>query len=156
MKWYKKPSTKNHMLIGEFTHTIDDKKRISLPSKFRKEIGKKIVATYGLEQCLFLYTLKEWEKISEEIAKLGMMRSDTREFNRFMFGGAIEIEIDSLGRLLLPEYLRTFADLKEKCVFIGVHSRVEMWNERRWSDYKKKAVSKADSLAEKLSQTGAF
>jgi len=144
------------MLIGEFTHSLDDKNRISLPSRFRKEIGKKIVATYGLEQCLFLYTLKEWQKISEEIAKLGMMRSDTREFNRFMFGGAVELEIDSLGRVLVPEHLRTFADLKEKCVFIGVHSRLEMWNEKRWAEYKKKAVSKADSLAEKLSQTGAF
>lgn len=144
------------MLIGEFTHTIDDKKRISLPSKFRKEVGKKIVATYGLEQCLFLYTLKEWEKISEEIAKMGMMRSDTREFNRFMFGGALEIEIDSLGRLLLPEYLRDYAGLKDKCVFIGVHKRIEMWNEKRWDEYKKKIVKDADILAEKLSQTGAF
>ncbi len=144
------------MLIGEYTHSIDDKNRISLPSKFRKEMGKKIVATYGLEQCLFLYPLKEWEKISEEIAKLGMMKADTREFNRFMFGGAVEVEIDNLGRILMPEHLRNFSDIKGKVVFIGVHKRIEMWNEKRWEAYKRKVVSQADSLAEKLSSTGAF
>lgn len=144
------------MLIGEYTHTIDDKNRISLPSKFRKEVGKKLVATYGLEGCLFLYTTPEWKKISEEIGKLGMLKADTREFNRFMFGGAVELEVDGLGRLLVPEHLREFAKLSEKAVFIGVHKRIEMWNDKRWSDYKKKVVVGADGLAEKLSQTGAF
>ena len=144
------------MLIGEYTHSIDDKKRISLPSKFRKEVGKKLVATYGLENCLFLYPLKEWDKISEEIGKLGMLKSDTREFNRFMFGGAVEIEVDSLGRILVPEHLREFGKIESKAVFIGVHKRIEIWNEKRWSEYKKKVVAQADSLAEKLSQTGAF
>ena len=144
------------MLIGEYIHSIDDKKRISLPSKFRQEVGKKLVATYGLENCLFLYPLKEWAKISEEIGKLGMLKSDTREFNRFMFGGAVEVEVDSLGRILLPEYLREFAKVENKAVFIGVHKRIEIWNEKRWHEYKKKVVAQADSLAEKLSQTGAF
>lgn len=144
------------MLIGEYTHTIDDKNRISLPSKFRKEIGKRLVATYGLEGCLFLYTTLEWKKISEEIGKLGMLKADTREFNRFMFGGAVELPVDSLGRLLVPEHLRDFAALKDKAVFIGVHKRIEMWNEKKWSEYKKRAVQSADGLAEKLSQTGAF
>lgn len=144
------------MLIGQYLHSIDDKKRISLPSKFRKEIGKKLVATYGLENCLFLYPLKEWAKISEEIGKLGMLKSDTREFNRFMFGGAVEVEVDTLGRILIPEYLREFAAIKDKAVFIGVHKRIEIWNEAKWEEYKKKVVSQADSLAEKLSQTGAF
>ena len=141
------------MLIGEYIHSIDDKKRISLPSKFRKEVGKKLVATYGLENCLFLYPLKEWDKISEEIGKMGMLKSDTREFNRFMFGGAIEIEVDPLGRILLPEHLREFGNIEGKAVFIGVHKRIEIWNEKRWAEYKKKVVSQADSLAEKLSQT---
>jgi MraZ protein len=144
------------MLIGEYIHSIDDKKRISLPSKFRKEIGKKVVATYGLEQCLFIYPMKEWEKISEEIAKLGMLRGDTREFNRFMFGGAVEIEVDSLGRILVPEHLISYSKIDTKAVFIGVHKRVEMWNEKKWQEYKKKVTAQADVLAEKLSQTGAF
>ncbi len=144
------------MLIGEYTHTIDDKNRISLPSKFRKEIGKKLIATYGLEGCLSLYPSKEWEKISEEMGKMDSLRADTRGFNRFMFGGAVELEVDSLGRVLIPEYLREFATIKDKGVFVGVHKRIEMWNDKKWADYKKKVVVEADVLAEKLSQTGAF
>jgi MraZ protein len=144
------------MLIGEYKHSIDEKNRMSLPSKFRKELGKKVVATYGLEQCLFIYEISEWNRIAEEISKLGMLKSDTREFNRFMFGGAIEIEIDSLGRILVPEYLRKYADLKSQATVIGVHKRLEIWNEKKWEEYKKKAVSKADGLAEKLSEAGAF
>lgn len=144
------------MLIGEYNHTVDDKNRVSLPSKFRKEIGKKLVATYGLEGCLFLYPLGEWKKISEEIGKLGMLKSDTREFNRFMFGGAVELEVDTLGRVLIPEHLRDHGALKDKVSFVGVHKRIEMWDDKRWADYKKKVVAGADSLAEKLSQTGAF
>ena len=144
------------MLIGEYKHSIDEKNRMSLPSKFRKELGKKVVATYGLEQCLFIYEISEWNRIAEEISKLGMLKSDTREFNRFMFGGAVEIEIDSLGRILVPEYLRKYADIKSQATVIGVHKRLEIWNEKKWEDYKKKAVSKADGLAEKLSEAGAF
>ncbi|MES2223452.1 MAG: division/cell wall cluster transcriptional repressor MraZ [Patescibacteria group bacterium] len=144
------------MLIGEYTHTIDDKNRISLPSKFRKEVGKKLIATYGLEGCLFLYPTTEWEKISDEMGKMDSLRADTRGFNRFMFGGAVELEVDSLGRVLIPEYLREFAKIKDKGVFIGVHKRIEMWNDKKWAEYKEKVVVEADVLAEKLSQTGAF
>lgn len=144
------------MLIGEYTHTIDDKNRISLPSKFRKEVGKKLIATYGLEGCLFLYPTKEWEKISEEMGKMDSLKSDTRGFNRFMFGGAVELEVDALGRVLIPEYLREFSKIKDKGVFIGVHKRIEMWNDKKWAEYKQKVVAEADVLAEKLSETGAF
>lgn len=149
-------SLQKQMLIGEYNHTIDDKNRVSLPSKFRKEVGKKLVATYGLEGCLFLYPMAEWNKISEEIGKMGMLKSDTREFNRFMFGGAVELDVDTLGRVLMPEHLRDYGALKDKATFVGVHKRIEVWNDKKWSDYKKKIVTEADGLAEKLSQTGAF
>ena len=102
------------MLIGEYIHSIDDKKRISLPSKFRQEVGKKLVATYGLENCLFLYPLKEWAKISEEIGKLGMLKSDTREFNRFMFGGAVEVEVDSWDAYFFQNISESLRKLKTK------------------------------------------
>src|SRR5262245_5893370 len=99
------------MLIGEYTHTVDDKKRISLPMRFRKEIGRRVVVTHGLDNCLFLYPLKEWQKISEKLGSLGMGQADTRGFNRFMLAGAVEIEVDSIGRILIPEFLREFAAL---------------------------------------------
>ena len=144
------------MLIGEYTHTQDDKKRISLPSKFRKEMGKKVVVTHGLDNCLFMYTSKEWVKISDKLGNLSMGQADSRGFNRIMLAGAQEIDIDSIGRILLPDFLRAYAGLegKSKVVFAGVHSRVEVWDESRWQEYKSRILKKADELAEKLGEIG--
>ncbi len=142
------------MLIGEYTHTIDDKNRISLPVKFRKEVGKKIVVTHGLDNCLFLYSLNEWKKISEKLGTLGIGQADTRGFNRFMLAGAVEIDVDSIGRILIPDFLKSFAKLGEKVVFTGVHNRIEVWNDKKWTDYKKKIEAQADKLAERLGEIG--
>ena len=144
------------MLIGEYTHNFDDKNRVSVPSKFRKEIGKKIVVTRGLDNCLFMYTLAEWKKIAGKMGEMSMLGADMRGFNRFMLAGASEIDVDAIGRVLIPEYLRDFAKIKEKVVFAGVHNRVELWNENAWKEYKVKVVKEADALAEKLGQAGAF
>ncbi len=144
------------MLIGEYTHTVDEKNRISLPSKFRREVGRKIVATHGLDNCLFLYQMKEWEKISEKLAGLGMGQSDTRGFNRFILAGAVEIDVDSNGRILIPDFLKEFAQLGEKVVFAGVHNRIEIWNVEKWTEYKKKIEKQADVMAEKLGSIGVF
>jgi MraZ protein len=144
------------MLIGEYTHTQDDKKRISLPSKFRKELGKTIVVTHGLDSCLFIYTLKEWGKIAEKLSNLSIGQADTRGFNRFILAGATEVEVDSIGRILIPEYLRDYAKLSGKTVFAGVHNRVEVWNEASWTEYKKSIREKVDTLADKLGEIGAI
>ena len=141
------------MFIGEYKHTVDQKNRISLPAKFRKELGKKVVVTRGLDNCLFLFPLKTWEVSSKEIAKLGW-RSDARGFTRFMFSGAADLEIDSMGRILIPDYLRTFGDIASPVIFAGVHDRIEIWNEKRWNAYKKKIESQADMMAEKLDTAG--
>lgn len=142
------------MLIGEYTHTLDEKKRISLPSKFRKELGKKVVVTHGLDNCLFLYPIKEWEKISEKLGGLSIGQADTRGFNRIMLAGAVELDVDAIGRVLIPEFLRDFAGMSGKAVFAGVHSRVEVWDENRWKNYKTKVLKQADQLAEKLGEIG--
>ena len=142
------------MLIGEYTHTIDDKNRLSLPVKFRQEMGKKIVITPGLDHCLFAFTMTEWKKISEKLSNSSMLQADNRGFNRFMFGGAVEAEVDYIGRILVPDFLRERADLKNRVVVIGVQSRVEIWNEKSWGEYKKVVEKQADTLAEKLGQVG--
>src|SRR3989344_1053518 len=142
------------MFIGEYTHTIDDKNRISLPAKFRKELGKKVVVTRGLDNCLFLFSHEVWKGVSKEMAKLGMMQADTRGFSRFMFSGASEIDVDSLVRILIPDYLREFGGIKSPVVFAGVHDRIEIWNEKRWDTYKKRIESQADMMAEKLGSVG--
>ena len=142
------------MLIGEYTHLIDDKNRLSLPAKFRQEMGRKIVLTPGLDQCLFVFTQKEWEKIRTKLSSSSLLQADMRSFNRFMFAGAVEAEVDSIGRILIPDFLRERANLKSKIVVIGVSSRLEIWNEKTWSDYKKVVEKRADTLAEKLGQVG--
>ncbi len=142
------------MLIGEYIHTLDPKKRIALPSKFRKELGKKIVITRGLDNCLFIYPMKTWQKVSQKIAGLPMGQADTRGFGRFMLSGAVESEVDSIGRILVPDFLKDFSGLKTHVAIIGVHDRVELWNEKAWSEYKGRIEKQADALAEKLGEIG--
>ena len=140
------------MLIGEYRHTIDDKNRLSLPSKFRKEMGKTVVITPGLDSCLFIFTVNEWEKISERlsVSQSSMLQSDNRSFNRYLLGRAVEVEVDSVGRMLIPEHLRTRAKLMSDVTFVGVKDRVELWDEKAWDAYVREVEGKADALAEKL------
>ena len=144
------------MLIGEFKHTIDDKNRVSLPSKFRKEVGKKVIVTHGLDNCLFLYTLKEWETIAKQLGSLGMGQADTRGFNRYILASAAEVLVDSVGRILIPENLRQAIGIKNKIVFAGLYNRIEIWEEDAWDKYKAQVVKNADQMAEKLGQIGAI
>lgn len=145
------------MLIGEYIHTIDEKNRMSLPVKFRKELGKKIIITPGLDSCLFIFTNKEWEKVSKRLSDtdsdLSFLKSDQRSFNRFMFGRASEVEVDSIGRILIPDFLKDRINLKNTAAIIGVEDRVEIWNEKAWSVYKENVEKQADSLAEKLAKS---
>ena len=127
-----------------------------MPSKFRKEVGKKAVMTRGLDNCLFMYEWNEWQKIAQKLSDLGMAQADKRSFNRFLLASAVEVEIDSVGRFLIPDYLRDFASLEGKVVFAGVGNRLELWNEKKWNDYKKNIEKQADMLAERLGEIGAF
>jgi len=142
------------MLIGEYKHTLDPKKRLSLPSKWRKELGKKLVITRGLDNCLFVYPLKEWKTITEKVGQLPLGQADTRSFNRFFLSGAVEAEVDSVGRILVPDYLKQFAGLDTKVVLAGIHDRIEIWDENRWETYKTSIEGEADALAEKLGDIG--
>ena len=125
-----------------------------MPVKFRKELGKKIIITPGLGQCLFIFTAKEWEKVSKKLSDsdndLSFLKADQRSFNRYMFGRATEVELDSIGRMLLPEFLQEGLRLRDKAAIVGVKDRVEVWNEKAWSEEKEKVKKEAESLAEKL------
>ena len=145
------------MLIGEYTHTIDEKNRLSLPAKFRQEMGKKIVLMKGFDKCVAIFTEKEWKKIAERLSNPNgstMLQADNRNLNRFMFSGAVEAEIDSLGRMLIPDFLKEWATLRTRVAVIGVESRVEVWNEETWKTHKAAVEQQADTLAEKLGQVG--
>jgi len=142
------------MLIGEYIHTIDEKNRMSLPVKFRKELGKKIIITPGVDSCLFIFTIKEWEKVSKKLSDsandLSFLKADQRSFNRYMFGSAAEVEIDSIGRILIPDFLKERIGLKDKAAIIGVEDRVEVWNDKMWSQNQEIVEKQAADLAEKL------
>ena len=137
------------MLIGEHRHSIDDKKRLSLPAKFRAELGKKIIIAKGLDNCLSVYTPKEWKNFSERLS-VETLKSDNRGLNRFMFGGASEAEVDGVGRILVPDFLAEWATLTEKVVILGVQNHVEIWNEKTWLAYKAPNERQANELAEKV------
>jgi MraZ protein len=142
------------MLIGEYLHTLDGKKRISLPAKFRKEVGRKVVVTRGLDTCLFMFPLKAWEKIAQKVSNLPVGQSDTRGMSRFLLAGAVETEVDGAGRILIPDFLKEFADLKSRVVLAGVSDRVEIWNEKTWEEYKRRIEKGADQMAQTLGDLG--
>lgn len=144
------------MLIGEYIHTLDNKKRIAVPAKFRKEIGKKAVVTKGLDGCLVVYPQAEWDKVAENLSNLPTGKIDNRNFVRLFLASASEADIDSLGRILIPDYLKSFAELGEKAVIVGVYKRFEIWNETKWQEYKDRVESETDTLAEKLGEIGVY
>ena len=144
------------MLIGEYTHTLDPKKRLAVPSKLRKEIGEQAILTRGLNNCLFLYPIQQWQKLTEKLSQLPMGQGDTRSFLRLLFSGAAEVEFDQLGRMLVPDYLKNYAGLKQRVVIVGVYDRLEVWDEERWSNYKGEVEKNTDMIAEKLGELGLY
>ena len=144
------------MFIGEYEHSLDEKKRVSLPKAFRAALGRKVVMTRGLDKCLFVYSRSGWEKVAEKLQSLSFVQADTRGFSRFMLSGAAEVEVDGAGRILIPEHQKAFAGLKKTIVFAGVSDRVEIWERDRWNTYKTRIERQADALAEKLGEIGAL
>mgnify|MGYP001576061255 CR=1 FL=1 len=144
------------MLIGEYEHTIDAKKRMALPAKFRKDLGSAVVVTRGLDSCLFVYPLKEWERVAEALSNLPTGQAANRGFVRLFLAGAAHTELDALGRILLPEYLKTYAGLSDRAVVVGVYKRLELWDPKRWETYRNETERQADALAERLGEIGAY
>ncbi len=149
-------SVENTMLIGEYEHTLDEKNRVSLPRQFRTGLGKHIVITRGLDNCLFVYPKKSFEKVVQKLDDMSFAQADKRGFSRFILSGASEIELDSAGRVLIPEHQRVFAKLSKNVIFAGVSDRVEIWDAEAWKSYKSAIESKADSMAETLGHIGAL
>lgn len=144
------------MLIGEYRHTLDQKKRLAIPAKLRKEVGRRVVITHGLDNCLSVYPLKEWQRVAEKLGSLSLGQADTRSFNRFMLAGAVETDVDGMGRVLIPDFLKEYASLDSQVVMAGVHNRLEIWDEERWQEYKANVGKQADALAQKLGEIGVF
>jgi MraZ protein len=142
------------MLIGEYKHTIDTKKRMALPAKFRKELGAEVVITRGLDNCLAVYPLKEWETMSDKLGKLPEGQPEARGFARIKLAGAMAVELDQLGRILIPEYLKQYAGLAKNAVVCGLYNRLEIWDEGNWNVYKQKVEKEVGDFASKLKELG--
>jgi MraZ protein len=142
------------MLIGQYTHDLDPKKRLTLPSKWRTDLGKKVVVTKGLDNSLFVFPVTRWESVAEGLSQGVFGNKDTRDFNRFMLANAFETDVDVAGRIVIPDTLKEFAKLTEKVVLAGMHSRIELWDEMTWKVLTEKVNGEADILASKLSELG--
>jgi MraZ protein len=142
------------MFIGEYTHSIDSKKRLAIPAKFRKELGQKAIVTRGLDQCLVVYPLKEWSLLADKIGKLPISQIEARGLARIMLAGAMDVELDKLGRVLVPDYLKKFADFKKNVVIIGLYNRLEIWDENKWNSYRAKTEKEMGDSASRLKELG--
>lgn len=133
------------MFMGEFQHSLDEKARLTIPAKFRDELGPTFVVTRGLDQCLFVYPRQDWEALEAKMRALPLTRPDARQFIRFFFSGAAECELDKQGRIVVPANLREYAHVNRDCVVIGVGGRVEIWDQEIWKNY---TNTVADSFSE--------
>ncbi len=138
------------MLIGEYHHNIDEKGRLIIPAKFREEIGNSFVVTKGLDGCLFVYSLVEWEKIINKLKTLPFTKKDARTFSRFFLASATVCEFDRQGRINLMNSLTLYAGLKKECAIIGVNDRLEIWDLDKFNNLMKEKESELDEISENL------
>lgn len=140
------------MLIGEYYHNLDAKGRVSIPSKFRDDLGGSFVLSKGLDNCLYAYSVSEWETFKNEL--LTMRGSNAQKIRRFFFSGATECEIDSQGRVVIPPNFREYAELLKEVVIVGVSNRAEIWNKENWEKYISDSSFDSAEIAKAMEEMG--
>lgn len=142
------------MFIGEYQHTIDEKKRVSVPVKFRGELAQGLVLTRGLDGCLWIYPKDEWQILAEGVGKLPITQKNARSFARFVLSGAMDLSMDKAGRINIPKYLEDYAGIKSKVVIAGMYNRLELWSEETWKNFKSEMENNSEEVAENLAEIG--
>jgi MraZ protein len=142
------------MFIGEYSHSIDEKGRMNMPVKFRRDLSGGVVVTRGLDRCLFVYPKSQWEELAEKLSRLPITQKSSRAFARLMLAGAMEADMDAQGRMMIPEYLRTYAGVKKHVVVTGLFNRIEIWDEDAWGEYRTKTEEASGEIAESMSSLG--
>ncbi len=140
------------MIIGEYRSTVGDKKRVSLPKKFRDELGGNIILTRGYEDSLILVNKQMWEKVASEVVNGSFINKNIRDTNRFLVGGAVEIDTDKVGRFIIPEALFEHAGLKKDVVFIGLINWIEIWDKEKWENKLKYLKENGEGIANEISK----
>jgi len=138
------------MFLGEYIHTIDQKRRLAIPAKFRKTLGKKAIITPGLDNCLVIYPQEEWQKMAQKLEGLPSGQENARIFTRIMLSGATDVELDALGRILIPEHLKNYAKLEKNVAILGLSNRIELWDEDKWKAYREKMEKAVNDMAQQL------
>lgn len=142
------------MFIGEFNHNIDEKGRLAIPVKFRGDLAKGAVVTRGLDNCLFVYAMDEWQKLANKLSNLPISQAKARAFARLMLAGAMDVVPDKQGRINLPEYLRKYGGLKKEVIVAGLYNRLEIWDSAVWDKYSKDTEQASADISEKLAELG--
>ncbi len=142
------------MFYGEYSHALDKKGRIIVPSKFREifkeHYAEKFYITRGLDKCLFVFTEEEWKIQERHFKDMPFTRQEARKFNRLYFSGASEVTCDKQGRILIPQYLKEYAEIKNDVVIVGVSDRIEIWAKEKWKEFFKGSIDSFEDLAERL------
>lgn len=136
------------MFIGEYTHSIDNKGRVIMPSKFREGLGEKFYVTKGMEGCVFVYDQEEWKRLEEKTRQLKLTSKKVRQFERIFYAPARDVEFDKQGRFVIPQNLREYAGITNEATIIGVSSRIEIWDKTRYEDYMDSPEMDYDSIIE--------
>jgi MraZ protein len=142
------------MFIGEYTHSLDEKGRLSVPAKFRRGLTGGVVITRGLDSCLFVYPQHEWQELAQKLAALPLTQKHSRAFARLMLAGAWDAELDAQGRIMLPEYLRQYAALSKQVTVAGLYNRLELWDRATWQTYREATESESSAIAESMAELG--
>lgn len=142
------------MFIGQYEHNLEEKGRLSVPKKFRTDLVDGGVLTRGLDGCLFLFPKKRWEEFIDKLSQTPLTKADARGFSRLLTYGATEVELDGQGRILIPEYLRDFATLKNAIVVAGALGRVEIWSKENFALYQERIEKDSENIAERLADLG--
>lgn len=142
------------MFIGEYSHTVDDKGRLSVPVKYRASLSDGVIVTRGLDHCLFIYPRKEWEVLAQKLASLPLSQKQSRAFARLMLAGAWDAQLDGQGRIMVPEYLRTYAGIGKHVTVAGLYNRIEIWDEDAWQEYRARTEAQSDEIAEAMGSLG--
>jgi MraZ protein len=142
------------MFMGEYTHNMDKKGRLIIPSKLRDDLSEQFVITRGLDNCLFLYPMNEWKELEKKLTSLPMTSKNARNFVRFFFSGANECELDKQGRVSLPINLRDYANFDHEIVIIGLANRIELWAKEKWDNYMDDVEDSYEDIAEAMEELG--
>ena len=145
-----------YMLMGEFHHNIDEKSRLIVPSKFRSELGERVVITKGLDKCLFFYSENEWNKIMQKVSNLQFTKKNVRAFERSFIGGASLIEFDKQGRINITSPLVHYANITKECVIIGVNERLEIWSKEAFDEFMDSNEDTLEEITENLFDSGIY